>query len=359
MHDFYDDTMAKQIEPLVYAIEMRDAYTQGHSRRVAQYALYLGKWMGFDEVFVKKIYIVGMLHDLGKIGVPDNILLKPSSLVQTEFELIKLHSILSEKIIKKIELFDDLLSAVRHHHENFDGSGYPDGLKGAEIPLMSRIISVVDVFDALTTKRIYRDSMSMERALCIMNEEAQKGKFDPSVFVVFEKRILEIGVFDEDHLMRFSYPELEKQRNFFYYKNPITNLLNKSALLAFLRKGANNGESAFLAEINIRNFGEFNRIYGLARGDELLRQVGEFLSENLFASSEFDEPKRRDSYLFHGYADKFYLFELGIRGDFLIRRIERMIGRATEKLSTKLYLHILLDGEKIPLNIEQKVGYLL
>ena len=143
IHDFYDDTIAKQIEPLVYAIEMRDAYTQGHSRRVAQYALYLARWMGLDEVFVRNIYIVGMLHDLGKIGVPDNILLKPSLLTQTEFELIKLHSILSEKIIKKIELFDDLLSAVRHHHENFDGTGYPDGLDGENIPLMSRIISVV------------------------------------------------------------------------------------------------------------------------------------------------------------------------------------------------------------------------
>lgn len=349
----------QQIEALVFTIEIRDAYTQGHSKRVAQYAVHLAQWMQMDELFITNIYTVGMLHDLGKIGIPDEILLKPSKLNEIEYNLIKLHSTLSEKIIQKIELFEELLPAVRHHHENFNGSGYPDGLTGEDIPLMSRIISIVDVFDALTTRRIYRDLMPLEKAMKIMEEEYTHGKFDPNIYNVFKKNIEQLGVLDLDHLLEFNYPELEQRRNSFHFKNPITNLFNKDALLTFLRKGASKDESAFLAEINIRSFSEYNKTYGLAKGDELLKKVGAFLMKKLGGSSEFETPQNHRVYIFHGYADKFYLLEFGFKDVYLKLRLEKAIKEAQEEIQTPLYYKALLQGEKISNNIENKVGYLL
>jgi len=353
------DAHTKQIEALVFTIEIRDAYTQGHSKRVAQYAAHLAEWMQMDEYFIKAIYIVGMLHDLGKIGIPDEILLKPSALTEIEYNLIKFHSTLSEKIIQKLELFPELLLAVRHHHENFDGSGYPDGLVGEAIPLMSRMICVMDVFDALTTRRVYRDLMPMERAMEIMEEEFKKGKFDPEIYEIFKKNIYQLGVLDLGHLLEFQYPELEERRNTFYFKNPITNLPNKTALLTLLSKGASKDQSAFLAEINISAFSEFNKTYGLLRGDELLKKVGTFLMKKFGNPNEFEISLSHKISLFHGYADKFYLLEFGFRDTYLKMRLDKVVTSAQEEINTPLYYKVLLQGEKIPKNIHNKVGYLL
>jgi hypothetical protein len=347
------------IEALVYAIEIRDAYTQGHSERVANYAVYLSGWLGMEESFLEKIFTAGMLHDLGKIGIPDEILLKPGRLNEREFGLIKLHSTLSEKIIEKLESFEDLMGAVRHHHENFDGSGYPDALVGEQIPIMARIISIVDVFDALTTRRIYRDSMSIDKALTIMHDEQKKGKFDPEIFDVFLHHIHKIGVLDETHLSNLLYPELEERRNTFHFKNSTSNLLNRDALLAYLRKGSSHAQCAFLAEINIRHFSEYNRHYGLIKGDDLLVKTALYLCRRLGTSSELEEPLSRKTYLFHSYADRFYLLELGLRSAYLIQRLEDALEDASEELGITLYWKPLLNAEKIPTNIEQNIGYLL
>lgn len=349
----------KQIEALVYTIEIRDAYTQGHSKRVARYAAHLAKWMQMDDSFIKDIYEAGMLHDLGKIGIPDEILLKPSALNEVEYNLIKLHSTLSQRIIEKLELFPELLLAVRHHHENFNGSGYPDGLIGEAIPLMSRIICIADVFDALTTRRIYRDLMSMDKAMKIMKEEFEKGKFDPKIYKIFEKNIYKLGILDLEHLLELSYPELEERRNTFYFKNPITDLLNKTALFALLNKGAGVNKSAFLAEINIRAFSDYNRTYGLSRGDELLKKVTNLLIQEFGNFSEYESPVCHKIYIFHGYADKFYLLEFGFRDIYLRAKLDKVVKKAQEEINTPLYYKVLLQGEKIPMNIYNKVGYLL
>jgi hypothetical protein len=349
----------QQIEALAFTIEIRDAYTQGHSKRVADYASLLANWIQMDSDFVKNIYIAGMLHDLGKIGIPDEILLKPGKLSDIEHDLIKLHSALSQKIIQKLNLFPELCFAVRHHHENFDGSGYPDGLAGEEIPIMARIISIVDVFDALTTRRIYRDLMSIDKAMCIMEQECENGKFDPVIYDIFKKNIYKVGVLDLNHLVEFNYPELEERRNSFLFKNSVTNLLNKSALLNFLRNGASRDESAFLAEINIRNFSEYNKIYGLLNGDKLINKVASFLTNKFKSSNEFYAPLHHHLYLFHGYADRFYLLEFGFRDLYLKLLLDKTVKEAQEEISVNLHWKALLHGEKISINIHNKVGYLL
>lgn len=351
--------LLNQIKPLVFTMEVRDAYTQGHSQRVADYAVHLAQWLGRDTVYQTKVNAAGMLHDLGKIGIPDEILLKPGKLSESEYSLIKLHSTLSKKIIEKMKDFEELEGVVLYHHENYDGSGYPAGLKGDEIPEMSRIISIVDVFDALTTRRIYRDGVSKEHALEMMDEELKKGKFDPAIYEVFRKNIVDFQAFDASHAEQFAFPELEERRTSFLFRHRVTSLLNRDALLAFLRKGSSREAYAFLVEINLAQFSNYNELYGLLKADELLRQTAEFFQNELHARSDLDDSPTRSFYLFHGYADHFYLLEFSQRSEYIIHLLNVMIKKFYEKYNINVHYKILLRGEKIPQHIERKVGYLL
>ena len=184
-----------KIKPLIYAIELRDVYTKGHSERVATYASMFCKYLKFQEKQIEDVYFAGLLHDIGKIAIPDSVLLKPSILNPKEFEIIKYHPVLSANLVEKMPEFSYLKDIVKHHHENFDGSGYPDRLKGDRIPLLSRILSLADVFDALTTDRIYRDAFTLPKAVEIM--EDMKYKFDPKLFSKFISFIKDFGIINE------------------------------------------------------------------------------------------------------------------------------------------------------------------
>ena len=130
------------------------------------------------------MYVAGNLHDIGKIGIPDNILLKPGSLTEEEYTVVKKHPVSGSNIIGHLGMWTDEQSIIRHHHERYDGKGYPDGLKGKEIPFLSRILSVADVFDALTTDRAYRKKMEDEVAVEIIKEN-DGSQFDPEIVAVF------------------------------------------------------------------------------------------------------------------------------------------------------------------------------
>ncbi len=153
------------IKALAKAIDAKDAYTHGHSERVAEFAVLIGKEMKLTEDFIDKLQYVALMHDIGKIGIPDEVLNKPSRLSDSEYELVKDHPAVGAEIIKSIKFFGDQANAVRHHHERMDGCGYPDGIQGSEISLGARIVSVADAFDAMTTKRVYRDPMSVQQAV--------------------------------------------------------------------------------------------------------------------------------------------------------------------------------------------------
>lgn len=172
---------------LAAALDARDPYTAGHSERVAQYSLQIGKWASFSEHDLDVLKKAALLHDIGKIGVRDTVLLKEGRLTDEEFELIKLHPILSEKILRQIEpaeAMSEILPGVRSHHERFDGVGYPDGLAGDNIPLMGRIIAIADAFDAMTSDRPYRKGMSVEKAMHIL-EEGRGTQWDPDLTTLF------------------------------------------------------------------------------------------------------------------------------------------------------------------------------
>jgi putative nucleotidyltransferase with HDIG domain len=178
------------ITAFVNAIESKDPYLKGHSARVALYAAEIATALGLDEETVQVVTRGAMLHDLGKLSIMDTILRKPERLTDEEFALIKAHPVVGERILKPLRFLSRESCAVRHHHERFDGTGYPDGLKGEDIPLVARIVTVADVFDAVTSNRPYRTALPVEAA----REEIALGRgthFDPQVADAFASIPLE------------------------------------------------------------------------------------------------------------------------------------------------------------------------
>ena len=162
------------------AIALKDAYTGGHGRRVARYTRLIAEAMGLPEAEVDSASEAALLHDLGKIGVPDHILTKPGSLTIGEFAVVQKHPAAGAEILHSIPLLRRHAVAVRHHHERFDGSGYPDGLRGSDIPLAARVIAVADTFDALSSNRSYRPATTLDKALDEIVQVANR-HFDPEI----------------------------------------------------------------------------------------------------------------------------------------------------------------------------------
>jgi putative two-component system response regulator len=176
---------------LAQSIEGKDPYTEGHCQRLSDYSAYLGERMGLPLEQITALRRAGVVHDIGKIAVPDAILLKPAKLTTEEFKVMQQHPLLGERICGPLKSFRLVLPIIRHHHEKRDGTGYPDGLKGDQIPLTARILQVVDVFDALTTLRPYKRALSVSEALEVMDEEVKKGWWDPEIFSQFKQFVAE------------------------------------------------------------------------------------------------------------------------------------------------------------------------
>lgn len=172
------------IKGLITALELRDSETEGHTRRVTEMTLWLARYMGVSEVELTYIRQGAMLHDIGKMGIPDSILLKPNPLTPAEWEIMRQHPTYAFDILNKIEYLKPALDIPLHHHEKWDGSGYPYGLKGVEIPLAARIFAITDVYDALTSDRPYRTAWSRERVLAYIRSESDK-HFDPDITKIF------------------------------------------------------------------------------------------------------------------------------------------------------------------------------
>jgi len=184
------------------ALEARDQYTAGHSRRVMEYSKSIGERMRLDKQDIEDLKKSALLHDIGKIGIPDTILKKQGKLTDEEYAIIKTHPETGAAILKNIKSFKHLVPAVYHHHEQFSGEGYPIGIKGKEIPLHSRIIAIADTFDAMTSSRSYRSALSFRTALSEL--ERRKGtQFDPDIADIF----LEILQESPFYFTRFREPE--------------------------------------------------------------------------------------------------------------------------------------------------------
>jgi putative two-component system response regulator len=171
---------------LALTIEAKDPYTEGHCDRLSKYSVALGEKLGLSEDTRLALRRGGLIHDIGKLGVPEHILLKPGPLTPEERKIMEQHTVLGERICAPLRSFRHVLPIIRHHHEKQDGSGYPDGLNGAQVPFTARILQITDIYDALTTDRPYRKALPLEKAFAIMREEVKRGWWDGSILDEFE-----------------------------------------------------------------------------------------------------------------------------------------------------------------------------
>lgn len=172
------------VQTLRYTVEAKDSYTRGHSDRVSEYSVLIGEKLGLPAEQIKTLRIGGLFHDIGKIGIPDSILLKPAKLIDEEYSQIKNHPSIGAHILGSAAIFQDIIPIVKHHHERYDGNGYPSKLKGEEIPYLARIAAVADTFDAMTSRRSYRGPIDVEH----VKEEIKRcegTQFDPQIAEVF------------------------------------------------------------------------------------------------------------------------------------------------------------------------------
>ena len=172
---------AKVLRSIALVVEGRDRYTGDHCKRLGEYAVRIGKTLGLDQVDLETLWLGGIFHDLGKIAVSDLVLNKPAPLTPEEFALMKTHPAVGADLCGAMRTMERVIPLIRHHHEKLDGSGYPDGLAGKEIPLLVRIITAVDVYDALATARPYRKALPHETCMTILRDEAARGWWDRDI----------------------------------------------------------------------------------------------------------------------------------------------------------------------------------
>ena len=267
----------QHIYSLVNMIEKRDRYTAGHTQRVAKYAILIAEQMGFNDEKIEELYRASMLHDIGKVSIPDSILLKPGKLNALEYSIIQEHVVISYEILKDIDIYKDIAEIVRHHHEHYDGSGYPQHLKGDEIPILSHIMSLADSFDAMTTSRIYKGRKSVKVALEEVMSLAGK-QFHTEVAIAASQALKDITV-DRRSSQR---PEtkMEKERFVYFYKDPVTGAYNRDYLESVLSYKYPEEEKYHCINIAyLGNFTRYNQNHGWTEGDKMLRNFADKLQD--------------------------------------------------------------------------------
>lgn len=278
------ENFEKTLTSFVTIIEGRDTYTGGHSQRVANYCRMLARDMNCSEEDCDLIYKAGILHDIGKITTPDSILLKPGKLNNLEYKIIQQHVIESYEILLQIPMYKEMAEIIICHHEHYDGSGYPKGLKQGEIPFLARIMIVADTFDAMTTNRIYKSRKDVKTAV----EELQSlsGKhFHPEVIASAKNIFLKIKDIEEVH--QSPRTEIEQERFSYFYRDQLTSAYNSNYLDYILSRNVFEKNHICVHILYLHGFNRYNEKYGWSKGDELLNEVVNCLSEHFPSSYIF------------------------------------------------------------------------
>lgn len=279
------------IETIANTIDAKDEYTKGHSKRVSEYSAKLAEYLGMEEEEVLQIRYVALLHDIGKIGVPDSVLNKPGKLTDAEYELMKTHTLIGGEILKDIGMLPDLDVGAKFHHERYDGKGYPNGLKGQEIPLTARIICIADSYDAMTSNRVYRRHLSREVVLKEIRR-CRGTQFDPDVTDAFLRYLEKESPWEyreeegeQEMLANVSGRLLQKivhsqsrQAAMEAEQDELTMVYNRTAAERKIQANMQeNCGSLFLVDLD--NMRRVNQRYGFRRGDYYLQTVAKLLKE--------------------------------------------------------------------------------
>lgn len=268
-----ENMSVKMIHALAITLDAKDAYTKGHSSRVADYSVLIAKRLGWNEEQCKELHNAAILHDIGKIGVPDRVLNKPGKLNAEEYDIIKSHTVVGAEILENAALLDLAEVVARHHHERFDGKGYPDGLKRVAIPIAARIVGVADAFDAMSSKRVYRHALPK----AVIREELVKGRglqFDPEIDDIF------LELFDCGELDRVS----ESDKSDDEVKINLSDFERRSCRMLMSRGEGERKISTLMSEqkgcvilLDLDNLKITNEKKGHIVGDHALETVGNVL----------------------------------------------------------------------------------
>ena len=263
------------IHSMVGMIESRDTYTAGHTKRVAYYCELIAKEMGYKDEEIELLKKSAWLHDIGKISTPDSVLLKPAKLNNLEYELIQDHLNAGYLLLSKIDAYKEIADIMREHHEKYDGSGYPRGLKAQEIRPLSRIMIVADSFDAMTTNRIYKAKKSVTTALQELQELSAKS-YHPEVVDAACRALKDIKI--DANITQLPQTSIEEQRFSYFYKDRLTDLFIIDYIDIILRDHFHAVKS-YKYSINLHKFSAYNTQFTWKKGDEFLKEFAHFLKK--------------------------------------------------------------------------------
>jgi len=270
------DNYEKTLFALVDMIEERDTYTGGHSQRVAEYSVMIAKELGYKNDELKKIHQAGVLHDIGKMNIPDSVLLKPGQLNDIEYQIIQSHAQNGYKFLKQIPMYQGLAEIIHYHHERYDGKGYPTRKGGEDIPMVSYILGVADAFDAMTTNRIYRSRKSVDEALAEIKACAGR-QFHPEVAIAAIKALKDVQI--DASISQTPHTHLELERFSYYYKDKISNTFSEEYLDSILNSYCQKQQNATINLLLLHNFAQYNHRHGWKRGNRLLFEFAKYLND--------------------------------------------------------------------------------
>lgn len=329
------------ISTIASMIEAKDSYTKGHSVRVAEYSAVIAKAAGWDDKEVQNLKYIALLHDIGKVGIPDEVLNKPGKLSDAEFNIIKSHTILGGDILKDIKTIEGVDAGAKYHHERYDGTGYPCGLVGKDIPDVARIIGIADAYDAMNSKRVYRDKMSPQ----FIHDELINGRgtqFDPDYLDLFV-HLLEEGTLNID------FAQINKKKAFSYESTLLIDQIMKNIEdeakktesfdhltgLFGRRAGelkvtqAMKEQSGCLAFIDLDNLKRTNDTMGHLAGDYALKTVGEVLSQH-----------SQNAIISRLGGDEFLYYMIGANKKKAIEIIEQIMNSFDKRKKENTYLSV-------------------
>ncbi|MEN8189057.1 MAG: HD domain-containing phosphohydrolase [Thermodesulfobacteriota bacterium] len=257
-------------------IDHRDTYTAGHTLRVAHYCKLLAREIDLSAHETAVLQKAATLHDIGKIATPDSVLLKPGTLSPLDYELIKLHASAGYDMLSNITMYRELAGIIRHHHERYDGTGYPDRLQGKETPLLARIIVVADAFDAMTTNRIYKPRKAIPEAMAELNE-LSGSQFDPDVVLAANKVLNGVSV--PESITQLPKNQMEQRRFSYFFNDKMTGLYNEDYLKVILRNNKELQEYQCLHSLHLKNLYSYNRKQGWEQGNILMQKFAAELEQ--------------------------------------------------------------------------------